>query len=345
MIRLLYKALLIIVFVVYVTVDMHGQSVCADKLTQAKQLFESGQIEQIPLLLDSCLERGFAREDQLVAYQLLIQTYLFDYNQAKADETMTRFLKEFPTYKVQESDPAEIKELFDSYESFPVWSFELMAGANMSHIITNQYYSTYNLQELERSDNIKFGFHAGLQASRYFGKHFGVSLGVKYINSSYQHTESVNETNKQSKITENTSWIGVPLSGQWYIISGKTMTPFLFLGAEAGYILESKADFRVKFDAAGQPTIVKGSDAGMAQVRNRIQYGVTGGLGVKCKFTKGTFKLWAGYTYNLNSFPKSSRYEDMDKILNYQHVDDRFAYNHIYITASYSLDLYRIRKK
>lgn len=343
MIRLLYNIILIVVLTGFICMDGLSQSVCSARLDQAKQLFESGQIEQIPSLLDSCLESDFTKEEQVLAYHLLIQTYLFDYNQSKADETMTRFLKKFPTYTIKENDPAEIKELFETFESRNVWSLEVTAGGNMSHLVTNQYYSTYDLATLESSNSMRFGFSAGLQATRYLGDHFGVALGVKYVMSSYQTKENDSDGLKENKISENTSWIAMPITFQWYPFVKKKVTPFIYVGAEAGYILLSKADFRTRLSATDPFTKGKGVD--LTKSRNQFQYGLTGGLGFRWKLPKGSLKVWAGYNYNLQSFAKADRYADTEEILYFHHIDDDFAYNMIFMNVSYSVDLYRIRKK
>lgn len=342
MIRSLYSIILIVVLTCFIFIDISGQSVCSGKLEQAKQLFESGQIEQIPSLLDSCLENAFTKEEQVIAYQLLIQTYLFDYNQSKADETMVRFLNKYPTYEVKENDPAEIKELFETFTSRNTWSLEVTAGGNMSHIITNQYYSTYDLSALESSNSIRFGFNAGLQATRYIGKQFGLAVGLKYVMSNYQNTENVSEELKESKISENTSSVAMPVTFQWYPYMKKKVTPFIFAGAEVGYVLLSKANLRTQ---QGNNAVIKGTGIDLTKSRNQLQYGLTGGLGLRWKFPKSSFKIWAGYTYNLRSFVKSNRYNDSEEALYFHHVDDDFAYNLVFINASYSIDLYRIRKK
>ncbi|HEX2935159.1 MAG TPA: porin family protein [Bacteroidales bacterium] len=342
MTRSLYYTIVIVVLTL-VGIDASSQSVCSGKLEQAKQLFESGQIEQIPSLLDSCLEDAFTKEEQVVAYQLLIQTYLFDYNQSKADETMTRFLTKFPTYKIKESDPAEIKELFERFESRNVWSLEVTAGGNMSHLITNQYYSIYDLLKLETSNKMRFGFSAGLQATRYIGDHFGVVAGLKYMMTNYQNTENIRDDVAENKITENTHWIALPVTFQWYPFVKKKVTPFIYAGAEAGYILYSNADFRTRLSA--NDPFTKGTGIDLTTSRNQFQYGITGGLGLRWKLPKGSFKVWAGYTYNLQSFAKADRYADSKAILYFQHIDDDFAYNLVYLNVSYSLDLYQIRKK
>lgn len=343
MIRSLYIALLIVVLTGFVGIAVSGQSGCSSKLEQAKQLFESGQIEQIPSLLDSCLDNGFTKEELEIAYQLLIQTYLFDYNQSKADETMTRFLKKFPNYAVKENDPAEIKELFETFELQNTWSLELMAGGNMSHLIADQYYSTYDLPALETSNKYKFGFNAGIQVTRYMGNHFGIAFGLKYVMSNYQNIESVSEAYKESKIDENTSWIALPVTFQWYLLEKKRVTPFIFAGAEAGYILYSEADLRTRSSA--NDAYIKGEGFDLSKSRNQFQYGLTGGLGLKWRLSRGSFKVWGGYTYNLQSFAKENRYANSENILYYHHIDDDFVYNLIFVNVSYSVDLYRIRKK
>ena len=65
-----------------------SQTDCSVKLDSAQNLFENGIIEEIPQVLNPCIEEGFTREQKISAYKLIILTYLFDDNQQGAESTM-----------------------------------------------------------------------------------------------------------------------------------------------------------------------------------------------------------------------------------------------------------------
>jgi hypothetical protein len=345
MIKILHKFFFVILIAVQFSVGLQGQSNCSAQLKLAKQLFDSGQIEQIPSLLDSCLQKGFTAKEKITAYQLLIQTYLFDYNQSKADETMVRFLKDFPNYILSDNDAPEIKELYESFTVQPAWSFELLAGGNMSIIAPKQYFTTFNYQTFENKNTIGFGYNVGLQATKYFGKHFAASVGAKYVGSEYQNSENNKDGTVNTEIVEKTSWITVPIMGYYfYNLKKSNFIPFIFCGAELGILSNSQADLSVRFSGNTPPN--KGSGIDLTETRNKTNIWISSGIGLKYRLSRGSIKCWAGFNYSLNTFvKKESRYQNMDNILNYQHIDDDFLYNHIFINVSYSFDLYNIIKK
>jgi len=101
------KLALLMVLIVF-GLPVNAQTDCVAKLDSAKMLFNSGQIEEIPSLLEPCLRIGFAKQDKIQAYLLLIQVYLFDTNREKAQQVMSEFLHSFPDYDIQ---PSYIKHL------------------------------------------------------------------------------------------------------------------------------------------------------------------------------------------------------------------------------------------
>lgn len=347
MVKILHKLFSVVLIATLVSVGLRGQSDCSGQLKLAKQLFESGQIEQIPSLLDSCLKKGFVAKEKIMAYQLLIQTYLFDYNQSKADETMVRFLKEFPNYIVRENDVPEIKELYASFSIQPAWSFELLAGGNVSAILPRQYYSTLNNQTFENKNTIGFGYNVGLQATKYLGKHFAVSAGIKYIGSEYKTSENNKEGTVKTEIAEKTNWMAVPILGYYfYNIKNSNFIPFFYCGAEVGMLLKSQADLKLTYNFAGNTSINKGAGIDFSEARNKTNLWISSGIGVKYKLSSGSLKCWAGFNYSLQPFAKKElRFQNLDNILNYQHIDDDFLYNYFFINISYAFDLYNIIKQ
>lgn len=321
-----------------------AQSTCSEKLNYAQELFTSGQIEQIPELLDSCLKDEFTKQEKAQAYSLLIQTYLFDYNREKAESAMTDFLKQFPGYSPQPSDPVELVELYNTYKVKPVWSFGLIAGPTMSHILVTEHFSTENLSKLNSEYRYKIGLDAGIRIGRYFSKKIWLSLDVRYSLQDYEKKSFMSNNREELIFKERSNWITVPL--QINISFGKgTLSPYIFAGGELGYLIRAEADIK-RHDLYEQfPTIINKS-VSVTNIREPINAWITGGVGAKIRLSKGYFDFNVGYAYCMTPYvDKSKRYSNNNVLYYYQHIDEDFKLNRYFCSVGYNMLLYKIKKK
>ena len=100
---------------------------CPQKLDEAKRAYYNGQLQNVPKLLEGCLE-NLDRADLLDAYKILIYTYLIEGEAEKADEYMVALLKTEPLYQVQGSDLQEFKNLRNSYTSISKYTVGVTIG-------------------------------------------------------------------------------------------------------------------------------------------------------------------------------------------------------------------------
>ena len=113
---MLKKFCCIIVFVITVlNISFSQQQDCVFKLQEAEKLYSQGLIEEIPQLLNPCIESGLSQEDKLQAYKLVILSYLFNDEQVDAEDAMLSFLKRYPEYEISPTDPTEFVYLFESF--------------------------------------------------------------------------------------------------------------------------------------------------------------------------------------------------------------------------------------
>lgn len=89
---------------------------CTGLLEDAREAYTAGMVELVPELLLPCIESGLTGEAKKDAYKLVINAYLFDYMPDEADNMMSDFLDENPSYEAQSSDPAEFKLLLDAHK-------------------------------------------------------------------------------------------------------------------------------------------------------------------------------------------------------------------------------------
>ena len=91
---------------------------CTYLLEDAKEAYEAGMVELVPELLLNCIQsNGLSGESKKEAYKLVINSYIFDYLPAEADSLMDDFVREFPYYRAENSDPQEFVFLLDAHLS------------------------------------------------------------------------------------------------------------------------------------------------------------------------------------------------------------------------------------
>ena len=91
---------------------------CTYLLEDAREAYDAGMVELVPELLLECIQiNGLSGEAKKEAYKLVINSYLFDYLSAEADSLMDGFVRDFPEYRAQNSDPQEFVFLLDAHLS------------------------------------------------------------------------------------------------------------------------------------------------------------------------------------------------------------------------------------
>lgn len=319
---------------------------CTSKLQYAQQLFDAGQIEEIPSILDSCIQNGFLPDEKQKAYRLLIQVYLFDYDRSKADSLMLIFLKNYPTYKIQSADPAEFSELFNLYKVSPSWGFGLTIGNNLPLINVAEHYSTANLNKLDSKYSPSgVNFVGGFLVDKYIRPNFWISGELKYSSLKFKNIENVNTGKETITYKEKTNWIDIPVMLN-YSFGEKKLIPYLFAGGEFGYLLSATSEIRRVINSdVPYPEIVRPFTT-IANTRNRISLWGIGGIGAHYNIQGGYLTLRAGFSYSIFSYVKPEfRYSDIGQIQYYHYIDDNFEINNLFFNICYSRLFYHIKKK
>jgi hypothetical protein len=204
---ILIRLLFALVFILS-SVEMFSQETrtCAEKLKTAQSLFEKGQVETIPSLLIDCLKSGFKKEEEIIAYKLLIQTYLLNDKIEQADSTMQEFLKLNPEYQLSRTDHSSFVYLFNKFEVKPVVKLGVHAGMSIPYVtfvstnltsgengeskftsnVGNIYISLESKFKL--TEKLEFGLEAGFVQLKFTNKTTSDFASVSYTESQ-QHIE------------------------------------------------------------------------------------------------------------------------------------------------------------
>jgi len=318
-------------------------------LREAKELYESGLIDEIPEMLSGCMESGFTRAQRIEAYKLIILTYLFDDDQFQAEKKMDDFLRKFPEYEVMPNDPVEFVYLLESYKTSSYYSLNLFFGPNFTNPRITELYSTIDQSQSEFRDKTGLGFHVGLGVSRNLWKSVNINIDAIYSWQNFTLVEkgsvqlSTGATRSFTEITvkESMKKVDVPLSFTYSFGKGN-FSYFVRLGAMISYTLENSLSPQ-RSQIGAEAISESGTDIG--NQREAISYAALGGLGFEYKIPRGFLVLDFRYHVGLiNMVKESNRYDFPRFWSRYFYLDSNYMLDHLSISFGYYFSIYSSKK-
>ena len=331
---------------IFIPKSFSQEDECYIKLEKAQELFDSGLIEVIPSMLEPCLKDGFNKENTIQAYRLLIQVYLFDYNQEKAGKTMLDLLSQFPEYEINVNDPVEIVNLFKQFQTKPRYSFSLVSGINLSNVSVIEPFSTGNLNNLN-SDYKPGSIKPLLRVSfeKYLGTRTWITLGLGYSYAGYEINESMNFGRELLWFSENMQFADVPHYINFSFGKSAKLVPYLFAGGQFSYLIKSGGELsRINLADGSASSIGVAKD--ITQSRLKENYSALAGMGVRLKIATGYLRANLYYTKGITDYIKdSSRYSDNENLYYFNFIDDRIKLDYFNFTIGYAYIFYQTSKK
>ena len=315
---------------------------CAFTLREAENLYSQGRIENIPTMLEACIQSGFSSEDRLAAFKLIILCSLYNDEQEQAEGQMLDFLKKYPEYELTPTDPEEFGYLFQNYRTRPIFDYGLFVGLNSTHGSLLEPYSLFpNLGDDElrfRPDG--FGLGAGLVLNFYVTNSIQISVTPMYAQKKIRldHYDDVVLETYNKEHFERQSYLDIPLSVTYDFDLGR-FKPFLRVGGQFGYLFEAKTSTTTIYLHSDGKKLYENSgpdeDVYTAGNRNKINYSILAGAGVKLKIPKGYFYLDASYTIGLNLQNTGNRFEVDELTWKYQYIDPDFRVNSVMVGVGF----------
>lgn len=340
----LIKNITLLLLVVISGNNLFAQDDCLVTLKKVQKDYEEGIIEKIPETLAECLNGGLKGEDKVTAYKLLINVYLFDDRVDKAEATIEKLLLFEPEMKPNKAiDSKEFITLFESYRTIPLYSLGITAGINYSNITIDKEFGTYNTELYDGKYTAPdFGFQVGLNANYLIYKNVYLNIEALYMVKKFSYKTELNTFSTiEFKESENT--IQSPLTIAYHLGKGR-IKPTLKVGGYVNYNYSSKSEFIRSYTENTQSNIT-GPLIDVSPMRNKLNYGLIGGLGAKYKVKEAYWFLDASYTHTLTSAEDpTGRYSNSEILYDYQYVDDNFSINNIFISIGYRRLFYKPKK-
>lgn len=322
---------------------MYAQSACTNTLKEAESMYENGNIEEIPAILQSCMKRGFTKEEKIRGYKLMIKSYLFNQDMKSAAKVMLDFLQDFPEYIPEKAnDGADFIHLHDKFETLPVITIGAFAGANISNVSVMQSYAL-NDQDKQSYKYSAPGFQIGLKFSRPLYKYVEVNLDLLIERNTFEYT---NKSFGFSKTTlqERQTCFSLPVSGTFVYKFGKFI-PFVSLGLNTSYLMSDQVTpTRIYTDNSSDD--ITGTDIDMLPHRRKVNLSFLTGFGVRYKVPEGYLFFRTTYKMGLlNQVNANARYDNPELMYMYYYVDDDFKLNNLSFSFGYSRMLYKPKPK
>lgn len=336
---------LIAIFVALV-VYMNGQAQqenmsCYNALKQADKEYNIGRFAESLELLKPCLTK-FDKEIEFEVYRLMALCYLSLHDEKNAGEYAKKLLIRKPDYKdFPYFDPAEFTQLLSNYEVWPKWEIGLGAGVNFNSVrlIKNYSFSGSSYKYLPET-----GYQTMVNLEYDPWQRISFSSGIKFEGLNYSQTSDL-ASGWNSTLTEKLRFFTIPLCSRFYFLKSKKLDLAFEIGAQMQMINSSRSNVLHSNSATGE-RIQNSADQG-GQRSSKLFYGLTGVL-LKYKVGGGSLVTSAQFAYGLNNVVnEEKRYQNVEFIMDNQHVDSDFSFNPFYISLGYQFPFwgYEVKNK
>lgn len=338
---------IILFLIVPATLFSQEEGSCAEKLKMAQTLFENGQVDQVPAMLRVCMKSGFTREESLLAYKLLIQSYLFDDELIQADSAMLSFLKKNPEYLVSPTDHSAFVNLYNEFTVKPLVQISVHLGTSMPFLTFVSPLTASGVPGKSDYSTGVLNLSGSLEAKFALNRRLELNAEAGYSQLAFTNTKELSGVGN-SIYKETQRRLEFPLSLTGNAKSFGIFTPYGRIGVGPALTISSNvtAEFS-PFDVNGTP--ITGNDLDRKDSRIAIDFFVQAGAGIKLK-TRGGF-IFAELRSNFGLKNQTVRQKLPDPGssaeelgYHYSYIDDDFNLNSINLNFGYTQIFYKPKR-
>lgn len=341
------KPFILILFAVFITQQAESQDNCSSILEKAELLFDQGIIEDIPSLLEGCLEKGFNSQEKRRAQKLIILAYLFDNRVEEAENIMMNFLKENPAYEIQPDDPPEFTTLFAQFKTSPFLAIGASLGGNHTSATIVEQYGPFD----PNTDKGEFliilpDFQIGVALNIFLTEKLELNFETIYARNRFSYRNLQYGFAEVFK-TETHHRLEFPVAISYDLAAArKKWTPYLRFGASYGMILEAYASYKRDYINTGSEVFspVEATDVNIADRRNSDTFNAIVGGGMKYKIPRGYFFLDLTYSYGLSDLVNPQTRWDQETVFRFYYADSDFQLDYFSLSIGYRYSFIKATK-
>lgn len=318
-----------------------GQKSCPQKLEEAEELYDMGQINRVEALVNPCLEEGFSKGEKVRAYRLLTLCNLYYNEDEKAKEAMEKLLKVDPEYKIKEFDPSEFRTLHKAFRTIPVFITGIKASVGGMGLYDITNYNDINSTGYSATYKPDISYSAGICFETPIFQEFSVVYEFYYSAYSYSF-ENKPLDYAEISYKETVSGIDVPVLLQWNILEGN-FVPYVNAGSSFNMLLSSQASFYRRDYEGDQYREPVTSDIDLTDSRNKYNFSIAAGVGFRWKnfLGRGYLTFDIRYTRYMKTLVNpENRAENPEMMYSYLTTDNVFKIQNTQFLVGYKIPIY-----
>lgn len=320
----------------------HAQD-CERQITQATKDYDAGQFKSAIDSVGKCLDNSSDQRERWQSLRLLSMAYLAINENDKAKAAAIKLLEINPKYKASAlKDPSDFVKLINSIPIIPKFSLGLGFSAGQIFTTTPDITDAFYVSNQSKHYKGLNGFQFGLSSAYQINKSFGVAANIVVSNKNYEIDHSF--TNWKLSAHEKLTYINVPVMVKYYIPVKTKIMPFAQIGGYAGYMIYGDNSFYATHESSESSYSLE--HVSSLDRRNRMDYGITGGIGASYKYKEGQFFIEANYLRSFQNITNENvRYNYSDLFYNYFYLDDNLKLHNYSLSVGYSFYLnYKVLK-
>jgi hypothetical protein len=331
-----------ILFLSYAGYAQTPELSCTQVLRTARTVYEQGRLHELPALVEGCLtgKKGsgkFSESEMVEANKILVNTYIYLEEPAKADAAMISLLQTDYFFKPNTAvDPVEFQSLYKKFRTWPIFSFGFKFGVNTSGVNVLKNYYIWSPSQGNGEYKSSVGIQLGLFLEKEFKKKFILNPEVFYTSNSFKYTNSALSTqddpakasSDKEELTHSQSRMQLNVLVQ-YKLGERRLNPYVMLGPSISYLMSSTLAGDV---SVGQITL---PSTDTREHYKTINYSVIAGAGLKYKIGGIYVTADIRYQYGLGNIVNGdNRYSNSEKnveLMNAGYVVNDYSLNHTMI--------------
>ncbi|KPL12378.1 MAG: hypothetical protein AMS26_18110 [Bacteroides sp. SM23_62] len=340
------KFILITSFLVIVTAVSWAQDQdCLTKLDGAETLFNTGLFEEVPALLENCMEL-YSETDKQKAYRLIILAHYLNDDIAAAEESMYFLLKEFPDFQPVASDLVDFQYIFNSFNVRRSMDLGISLGPAWTSGRIIEPYSPFSDKFTYRANGT--GFFAAAYMDIPVNEVFSINTEPGYLLAKYEirYENAISGIYKIEQ-SETNSLIQLPVYAKVTFLDTKIQL-YAKAGFMLGYLTGSRTQSNIEKLNPGTGTIIytkPNIQRVHLEFRNKLYYFLGGGGGLKLNFKKSCLFSELDYHISLNkTLKKGTNRYDQKNLWTDGWIDSDFGLRNISIRVGMAWSIYTIKK-
>jgi len=329
------KTILQLIILLVVSLHVHAQETCTEKLYRASILYEKGQIDEAINIAVQCTnEQNISERWQ--AYRLLALCQIVNQKNNDARKFVQKMMEINPTYQASKTkDPLELTQMIKSFKIIPKFTAGLALNVGGNITLPNLK-GTFNGADYQKKYTANNSWQMGVSLGYNLNEIISINSGLLVSNKKFSINYSVEQWD--ISIKENITYMNIPLYAKFTSLPINKFSGFIDVGGYVGRLVNANTDFiRSTTSILGNFSNINLSSENR---RNRLDYGFLYGIGAMYNLGKVNLALDVRYYLSYANITNTeNRYNTEELFYNYYFIDDDLQLDNLAISFSVNYNI------